>query len=258
MALVGAGDQPHWRALIRIGPMPWRNCSTCASAPRRHGPGCPVSGRRWTGSAAYGAEQQVHSVPGRIDVQPKLPTCEGNPSPNSSRYGSLIASPSTTTSSGLATAALLSIAALSLDKAVRKPGPVRRGRISETLSRIFSRAVLFQISETVSRKLQPRGMRGRSASCSPGCPAEPPPGAGSQIDRRSRHQLLTITGPALAVLLGFNDPAADLPITGPHQRIDTARRSPASRIQQSHDAAVNADIDWPPGSTASSETRAPG
>ncbi|MCP1637985.1 DNA-binding transcriptional MocR family regulator [Kerstersia gyiorum] len=52
----------------------------------------------------------------------------------------------------------------------RRPGPVRRGRISETSSRNSLWAVRLQISETVSRKLPQGGKRQRSAACSPGCP----------------------------------------------------------------------------------------
>ena len=71
---------------------------------------------------------------------------------------------------------------------------------------------------------------------------EPAPESGRQIGGQARHQLLAVTSPPPAFLLGFDDSAANLPIAGRHQRIDTACRSLARRIQQFHDAAVDAGV----------------
>ncbi len=71
---------------------------------------------------------------------------------------------------------------------------------------------------------------------------EATPESGRQIGGQLLHQLLAVTGPPPAFLLGFDDSVANLPIAGRHQRIDTARRCPARRIQQFHNATVDAGI----------------
>jgi len=63
-----------------------------------------------------------------------------------------------------------------------------------------------------------------------------------QVGGQPLHQLIAVTGPPPAFLLGFDNPAANLPIAGRHQGIDAARRCLARRIQQFHDAAVDAGI----------------
>lgn len=72
--------------------------------------------------------------------------------------------------------------------------------------------------------------------------AETAPESRCQVGGQALHQLLTVTGPPPAFLLGFDDPSANLPIAGRHQRVDTASRRLARRVQQLHDAAVNAGI----------------
>lgn len=71
---------------------------------------------------------------------------------------------------------------------------------------------------------------------------EPAPESGRQVGGQAFHQLLAVTGPSSALLLGLDDPAANLPIAGCHQCVDAARRCLARSIQQFHDTAVDASV----------------
>jgi hypothetical protein len=63
-----------------------------------------------------------------------------------------------------------------------------------------------------------------------------------QVAGEAGNQPFAVTGSPLAILLGFDDPTADLPLAGRHQRIDAASRCMACSIEQFHDTAADIGI----------------